>query len=57
MTETEYERIVEFLKDNTPMMLDIEKEQLMYDEKSMYFRTYKYLYKLKEEYKKLKERK
>ena len=57
MTETEYERIVEFLKDNTPMILDIEKEQLMYDEKNMYFRTYKYLYKLKEEYKKLKERK
>ena len=57
MKETEYMEILEFLKEKTPLILDMEKGYIRYDEKSMYYRIYKYIYELREENKKLKERK
>ena len=57
MKEIEYMEILEFLKEKTPLILDMEKEDIRYDEKSMYFRIYKYIYELRKENKRLKERK
>lgn len=54
MEEKEYKEIIEFLRKKTPMMLDLEYEDLRYDEKSMYYRIYKYIHKLKEENNKLR---
>lgn len=57
MKEIEYMEILEFLKEKTPLILDMEKEDIRYDEKSMYYRIYKYIYELRKENKRLKERK
>lgn len=57
MKEIEYMEILEFLKEKTPLILDMEKEYIRYDEKSMYYRIYKYIYELRKENKRLKERK
>ena len=57
MKEIEYMEILEFLKEKTPLILDMEKEDIRYDEKSMYYKIYKYIYELRKETKRLKERK
>lgn len=57
MKDIEYLEIIEFLKEKTPLILDMEKEDIRYDERSMYYRIYKYIHNLREENKKLKERK
>ena len=56
MEEKEYKEILEFLKNKTPLMLDLDYEDLRYDEKSMYYKIYKYIHDLREENKKLKEK-
>lgn len=40
---TERELIVKFLLDNTPVLLDIDKQELRYDKFSIYYRIYKYI--------------
>lgn len=52
--DKEFEEVTEFLKDKIPMIYDMERNDLIYDERSMYFKVCKYIYKLKEENKKLK---
>lgn len=54
MEEKEYKDILEFLKENTPMIFDMDKKDLIYDEKSMYYKIYKYIHDLREENKKLR---
>lgn len=54
MEEKEYKEIIEFLKENTPMIFDMDKKDLIYDEKSMYYKIYKYIHDLREENKKLR---
>lgn len=54
MTTFEREEIVRFLINSTPMMLDLEKEDLKYDSFSMYYKIYKYIKELEEEIKKLR---
>lgn len=55
--DKEYEEITDFLKDNIPMIFDMDRKDLVYDEKSMYFKACKYIYKLKEENNKLRGKK
>jgi hypothetical protein len=49
--------ILQFLKDKTPMIYDMESEDLKYDKNSMYYKIYKYIHELREENRKLRERK
>lgn len=39
----EYLEITKFLKDNTPLIFDLEKHDLVYDKNSMYYRTIKFI--------------
>lgn len=55
--DKEFEEITSYLKENIPMIYDMEKEDLVYDERSMLFKVCKYIYKLKEENKKLRGKK
>lgn len=48
----EFRIISEFLLDKIPMILDVEKQDLKYDSRGMYFKIYKYILKLREEVKK-----
>ena len=40
---TERELIVKFLLDNTPVVLDIDNQDLKYDKYNIYYRIYKYI--------------
>ena len=40
---TEREQIVKFLLDNTPVVLDIEKQEFTYDKNSIYYKIFKYI--------------
>lgn len=42
----ELKEIYEFLKDHTPLIIDLDGRDLVYDKNSMYYKTYKYLYNL-----------
>lgn len=44
----EREEIVRFLINNTPLILDLEKEDLKYDVTSIYYKIYKYIKQLEE---------
>ena len=46
--DKEYKEIMQFLMDHIPIILDIEKQDLKFDTRSMYYKIYKYLYELKE---------
>ena len=46
--DKEYKEIMQFLLDHIPIILDIEKQDLKFDTRSMYYKIYKYLYELKE---------
>ena len=48
----EFRIISEFLLNKIPMVLDMENQDLKYDSRSMYFKIYKYILKLREEVKK-----
>lgn len=43
MNKYEREEIIRFLIDNTPMILDIEKQDLKYDASSIYYKIYRYI--------------
>lgn len=45
----EREEIVKFLKDNTPVVLDIEKQEFTYDKNSIYYKIFKYIKELEKE--------
>lgn len=47
--DKEYKEIMQFLMDHIPIILDIEKGDLKFDTRSMYYKVYKYLYELKGE--------
>lgn len=55
MKEYEKEEIIRYLIDNTPMVLDIEDNNLKYDAKNIHYKIYKYIKELKEEIKKLRK--
>lgn len=46
--DREYKEIMQFLMDHIPIILDIERQDLKFDTRSMYYKIYKYLYELKE---------
>lgn len=43
-----YREIMRFLQSKIPIVLDLEKQDLKFDTKSMYYKIYKYIYDLKE---------
>ena len=43
MNKYEREEIIRFLIDNTPMILDMDKEDLKYDASSIYYKIYRYI--------------
>lgn len=47
---SEYERkeIIMYLINNTPMVLDLEKEDLKYDVRDIHYKIYKYIKELEE---------
>lgn len=57
MKEYERHEIIRYLIDNTPIIFDMEKQDLKYDARSIYYKIYKYIKELEEEIKKIKEKK
>ena len=47
MREVEFRIISEFLIDHIPLILDLNSEDLKYDNKNMYYRIYKYILSLR----------
>lgn len=43
------EEIVKFLLDNTPVLLDIDKQEFTYDKNSIYYKIFKYIKELEKE--------
>lgn len=43
------EEIVKFLLDNTPVVLDIEKQEFTYDKNNIYYKIFKYIKELEKE--------
>lgn len=56
MQEYEKREIKRHLIDNTPMILDMEKQDLKYDARSINYKILIYIKELEEEIKKLKKR-
>jgi len=56
MKEYERHEIIRYLIDNTPIIFDMEKQDLKYDARSIYYKIYKYIKDLQEEIKELKKR-
>lgn len=56
MQEYERKEIIRYLIDNTPIILDIEKQDLKYDTRNINYKIYKYIKELQEEIKELKKR-
>lgn len=56
MQEYEKREIIRYLIDNTPMVLDMEKQDLKYDTRNINYKIYRYIRELQEEIKKLKEK-
>lgn len=48
MEDVEWRLISEFLIDHIPLILDMRSKDLKYDQRSMYYRIYKYIIKLRE---------
>ena len=42
------EEVIQFLIDNIPVILDVEKLEFKYDKRSIYYKIYKYIKKLEE---------
>lgn len=55
MKECEKEEIIRYLIDNTPMILDVEKQELKYDSRNINYKIYKYIKELQEELKSIKK--
>ena len=47
--------IMRFLMGKIPIVLDMDKQDLKFDTNNMYYKTYRYIYKLKEENTNLKK--
>lgn len=56
MQEFEKREIIRYLIDNTPMILDIEKQDLKYDARNINYKIYRYIKEQEAEIKKLKEK-
>jgi len=39
----EREKIMSFLIENIPLIIDVEKDELAYDKASIYYKIYKYI--------------
>ena len=48
MKDYEKEEIKRYLIENTPMILDLETNDLKYDARSIYYKIYKYIKELEE---------
>ena len=55
MNEYEKEEIIRYLIDNTPMILDIERQVLSYDGRNINYKIYRYIKELQEEIEQLKK--
>ena len=47
MEDIEWRLISEFLIDHIPLILDMKSKDLKYDSRSMYYKIYKYIIKLR----------
>lgn len=56
MKEWEVEEIIRYLIDNTPMVLDMETQDVKYDGRNINYKIYRYIRELREEIKKLKDK-
>lgn len=54
MNNEDRKEIIRYLIDNTPLVLDMEKNDLKYDNRNIYYRIYKYIKELEE---RIKEKK
>lgn len=55
MKDFEKEEIIRYLIDNTPMVLDVEKQELKYDARNINYKIYRYIKELQEEIMRLKK--
>lgn len=55
MMQFEKDEVIRFLIDNTPMTFDLKTNDLKYDNRSIYYKTYMYIKELQEEIKQLKK--
>lgn len=49
MKEYERHEIIRYLIDNTPIIFDMEKQDLKYDTRSIYYKIYRYIKELEKE--------
>lgn len=54
MKEYEKEEVIRYLIDNTPIVLDMEKQDLKYDARCIFYKIYRYIRELEEKIKKEK---
>lgn len=48
MEDYKYREITKYLLDKIPLILDLEKQDLVFDKRDIHYKIYKYLYELKE---------
>lgn len=51
MKEYEREEIIRYLLEKTPMILDMESQELKYDGRNIYYKIYRYIKMLEEKFK------
>ena len=56
MKEYEREEIIRYLIDNTPMIFDVESQDIKYDARNINYKIYRYIKELQDEIKRLKKR-
>ena len=55
MSENEINDVITFVKDKVPMIYDMEKDDLKYDSRNMYYKTMKCILILKDRVKELEK--
>ena len=43
MSDKEFDEMMEFLREKIPLKLDLRTEDLRYDQRSMYYKIYRYI--------------
>ena len=56
MSDSEINDVIEFIRDQIPIKLDMRIKDIKYDTHSMYYKTLKYIQELREKIKELEEK-
>lgn len=48
LDDFKYREIMKYLLDKIPIILDLEKQDLVFDKKDIHYKIYRYIYELKE---------